>query len=98
MGMVLFHVEVPGVLLCVGLGAVQALEGGRGAHVGGLDVLLQVVALGEGLWAVGAGQGSGGVCVARCQVTRKAVLLCKALVTLGTREGGRISRMFMSDV
>ena len=80
--------EIPGVLLCVGLGTVEALVGRRGIHVGGLDVLLEIMALGEGLWAVGAGQGCGLGRVARCLVPAQAVLLHKPLAALGTLERG----------
>ena len=47
--------EILGVLLCVGLGTVEVLVGRWGIHVGGLDVLLEIMALGEGLGAVGVG-------------------------------------------
>ena len=56
--------------------------------MGGLNVLLEVVTLGESLGAVGAGQGGRLGRVAHCNVPCQAVLLYKALATVGAGEGG----------
>ena len=57
--------------------------------MGRLDMLLEVVGLGEGLGAVGAGVGGGQVGgVLGPHVPRQAVLLREAFVTLAAWERG----------